>query len=106
MSEITCSFCRGTGKDPFGVLSWLSTCCVCSGRRVVDVPSPYKVCPHCAGTGAVKTLTCTTCMGKGYIPLPSRPIVRCPECHGSGDSSSIPSLACIKCHGKGFITES
>ena len=35
MSEIICSFCRGTGKDPFGIMSWQSVCSVCHGRSVL-----------------------------------------------------------------------
>ena len=30
--EVTCSFCGGKGTDPFGILSWVSTCVVCGGR--------------------------------------------------------------------------
>jgi DnaJ-class molecular chaperone len=103
MSEITCSFCKGTGKDPFGILSWRSTCSVCDGKGVVDVPKPYRPCPHCGGTGAVKTFTCIGCGGKGYVPLPSEPVVTCPDCNGSGDDSSNPYLDCLKCRGKGFV---
>ncbi len=103
MTEITCAFCGGTGTDPFGVMSWLSTCCICGGRGVVSIEAPYRFCPHCNGTGAVKTLTCTTCRGKGHVPLPSAPIVECPVCAGSGDDGSAPALACIRCQGKGFV---
>jgi DnaJ-class molecular chaperone len=103
MSEITCSFCRGTGKDPFGIMSWQSVCAVCGGKGVIDVPKPYRACPHCDGTGAVKTFTCTSCKGKGYVPVPSSPIVNCPECRGSGDDASNSSLDCLKCRGKGFV---
>jgi hypothetical protein len=31
MVDVTCSFCGGKGKDPFGFMSWLSTCTVCPG---------------------------------------------------------------------------
>jgi len=105
LEQVTCSFCGGTGKDPFGIMSWLSTCCVCGGRGVVLVPAPRTRCAHCNGTGAVKTLTCTVCMGKGFVALPESPIAICSECHGSGDDSSAPSMACLKCHGRGFYAQ-
>ena len=53
---VRCAFCRGTGRDPFGIMSWLSSCCVCSGRRRVTIETPYGCCPHCNSTGAIKTL--------------------------------------------------
>ena len=37
MREVACAFCGGRGKDPFGIMSWLSTCCVCGGTGVVQV---------------------------------------------------------------------
>jgi DnaJ-class molecular chaperone len=101
--EVTCAFCGGTGKDPFGILSWLSTCCVCGGRGVVRVRTPCARCAHCGGTGAVKTLTCTVCMGTGHVSLPMEPTTTCPECRGSGDDLSAPAMACLKCRGRGFI---
>ena len=68
--ELTCAFCHGRGKDPFDIMSSLSTCCVCGGNGKVLVPSPAVACAHCKGTGAVKTLTCTTCGGRGSISHP------------------------------------
>ncbi len=38
VAEVTCSFCHGSGKDPFGIMSWVSKCCVCGGSGVVSVP--------------------------------------------------------------------
>lgn len=103
MTQITCAFCGGSGRDPFGVMSWLSKCCVCGGKGVAEIEAPYRSCPHCNGSGAVKTLTCTTCGGKGNVTLPSGSIATCPLCKGSGDDGSCPAMACIRCHGKGFI---
>jgi DnaJ-class molecular chaperone len=103
VAEETCSFCGGTGKDPYGVMSWLSTCCVCGGKGVVLVRTPYTRCAHCNGTGSVKTLTCTVCMGKGFVPVPPGRTLVCDECGGSGDDRSAPAMACLKCHGRGFI---
>ncbi|MEI6135147.1 MAG: hypothetical protein WCP72_09240 [Desulfomonile sp.] len=105
MSEITCSFCRGAGRDSYGILSWQSKCCVCNGKGVVNVEEPYRVCSHCGGTGTIKTFTCTTCMGIGSVPLPSRPISICAECRGSGDDSSNPYLPRLECHGWGFVAQ-
>ena len=103
MQEVTCSFCGGTGKDPFGIMSSLSGCCVCGGKGVVQIQTPYVRCAHCQGTGAVKTLTCTVCGGKGFVPASSGPTIVCPECHGTGDDASAPAMACLKCRGRGWI---
>jgi DnaJ-class molecular chaperone len=103
VAEETCAFCNGTGKDPFGIMSWLSTCCVCGGKGVVLMRTPYTPCAHCNGTGAVKTFTCTACMGRGFVPVPSGKTVVCDSCGGSGDDSSAPAMACLKCRGRGFV---
>jgi DnaJ-class molecular chaperone len=101
--KVICSFCSGTGTDPFGIMSWISTCCVCGGKGLVTIQGPYTRCAHCQGTGAVKTFTCTSCMGKGFVPLPLSPTSVCSECHGSGDDGSLPAMACLKCRGRGFV---
>jgi len=101
--EVTCNFCSGRGTDPFGIMSWLSTCCVCKGKGTVRVSSPYITCPHCGGTGAIKTFTCTACRGTGFVALGKGPRETCPDCKGSGDDSSNPYLPCLRCHGRGFI---
>ena len=103
--EGICAFCRGKGTDPFDVMSTLSTCCVCGGTRKVRVRSPAIACAHCRGTGAIKTLTCTTCGGKGSVPRPALPIIVCPVCHGTGDDATAPAMACLKCRGRGCVTE-
>jgi len=104
ITEVTCSFCSGTGTDPFGIMSWISTCCVCGGKGLVTIRVPYTRCAHCKGTGAVKTFTCTTCMGKGVVPLPEEPTSVCPDCGGSGDDGSASGMSCLKCRGRGFVT--
>jgi DnaJ-class molecular chaperone len=101
-AEVRCSFCRGSGKDPFGIMSWMSNCCVCAGKGVVRVKAPYRPCPHCRGTGAVKTFTCTVCRGTGYVPLIPGPLLVCPECRGSGDDVAS-ALACMSCRGLGLV---
>jgi DnaJ-class molecular chaperone len=104
MAELPCSFCRGQGKDPFGIMSWLSTCCVCGGRGVVQVPASHRRCAHCRGTGAIKTFTCTVCRGTGYVPLIPGPLQKCPECRGSGDDA-VSALACMTCRGRGWVPQ-
>jgi hypothetical protein len=42
--QVPCAFCRGTGKDPFGIMSSLSVCCVCLGRGAVAVVVPFARC--------------------------------------------------------------
>jgi DnaJ-class molecular chaperone len=100
--EVTCSFCGGHGKDPFGIMSWLSTCCVCGGRGVVRVAAPARPCAHCRGTGAVKTFTCTVCRGTGFVPLTPGPRLQCPECRGTG-ADAASGLACLSCRGRGWV---
>lgn len=66
--EVRCAFCSGNGRDPFGIMSWRSSCCVCLGRGSVIIDTPHERCAHCNGTGAVKTFSCTVCRGKGVVP--------------------------------------
>ncbi len=102
--SITCAFCRGSGNDPFGIMSYLSTCCVCGGRGIVTTSSPYSRCAHCSGTGAVKTLTCTACMGKGVLPIITEDTRICPVCCGSGDDQSASAMYCLRCRGRGYVS--
>jgi len=68
--EVTCSFCSGRGTDPFGIMSWISTCCVSGGRGVVQVPASCGRSAHCWGTGddASSALACMTYRGRGWVP--------------------------------------
>ncbi len=88
MAEVTCSFCRGHGTDPFGIMSWHSTCCVCGGRGVVQVPASRRRCAHCRGTGAIKTFTCTVCRGRRLCirrsPAP------CKTARSAGEPETMP----------------
>lgn len=102
-TQVPCAFCHGTGKDPFGILSSLSTCCVCQGRGTVAVEASHEWCAHCGGTGAVKRLTCTVCGGRGLLPVLKGPTEVCPECGGTGDDPSAPAMACLECRGRGKI---
>ncbi len=97
--ETPCAFCGGHGKDPFGIMSWQSTCCVCGGRGRVRVAAPSRPCRHCRGTGAVKTLTCTVCGGKGRVPAPRGPTLPCPTCRASGDNPAAPPWPALPVEG-------
>jgi len=100
--EIRCAFCKGTGKDPFGVLSPLSLCQVCKGTGKVKVASPAIKCAFCKGTGIYldKRITCTVCGGKGMVTAP-KGAKACPDCKGSGQAPD--GLPCLTCKGKGVI---
>ncbi|MBU4311713.1 MAG: hypothetical protein KJ706_03225 [Candidatus Omnitrophica bacterium] len=71
--EIKCAFCKGTGKDPFG-LSRLSDCPICHGKGVAEVKKPYEKCKACNGTGVYirSHLYCWPCRGKGVVPKGSQ----------------------------------
>jgi DnaJ-class molecular chaperone len=97
---VSCAFCRGTGLDPFGIMSWLSNCCLCGGGGVVQVLATRRRYAHYAGRGAVKTFTCTVCAGRGWVAESPGPQQNCPECRGRGTDPSS-SLACLNCRGRG-----
>ncbi|MCG2767254.1 MAG: hypothetical protein L6435_02575 [Anaerolineae bacterium] len=67
---VKCAFCKGTGKDPFKVLSPLSNCPACGEKGKALVQEAYKTCPDCGGTGLRRRtrLYCWTCHGKGVVP--------------------------------------
>lgn len=75
-------------------------------RRVLI--AKMAVCDTCAGSGAKvgsKTITCTTCNGKGEIRETRNSFFgtftssrTCPKCRGRGE---IPEEACPTCHGEG-----
>jgi len=102
---ITCAFCRGSGKDPFGVMSALSTCQVCGGRGSVAVEEPAVRCAFCGGSGVHRDLrlTCTACAGKGMTSVHS-PHAKCPRCGGAGADPEIGYLHCVLCRGAGVVT--
>jgi len=102
MAEVKCAFCKGKGKDPFGLMSVLAECQVCKGRGTVMIEEPYEKCPVCHGTGIQynKRLTCLACRGKGVLPV-KEGMKDCPECGGSGRDDF--GLYCLKCKGRGKI---
>jgi DnaJ-class molecular chaperone len=106
--EVTCAFCGGSGRDPFGIMSPLSTCQVCGGLGQRTLPVPTISCVFCRGTGVYPSLrvTCTTCMGVGRVHMPAD-AVPCPECGGTGRAATHrwpdSPLSCVRCRGKGVI---
>lgn len=103
---ITCAFCEGTGRDPFGIMSPLSACQVCWGKGSVTVREPAIVCAFCGGSGVhdEQRLTCTVCGGKGMVSI-VEPVEKCPRCQGTGvNVPPLNYLPCSLCGGKGVIT--
>jgi len=73
--EITCAFCKETGKDPFRVPSKLSDCQACLGKGKVTIADiPHEICGACKGTGIFEhhRLPCSVCKGKGVVPKDRR----------------------------------
>ncbi len=101
MGSMNCAFCKGTGKDPFSILSKLATCQVCGGRGKNFVMDPMTKCHFCTGAGVQShsRLTCTVCKGKGYIYAEKGDV--CQECKGGGKSLDDSNLPCSACGGKG-----
>lgn len=106
---VMCAFCRGTGKDPFGIMSPAATCQVCRGRGVRTLDQPTATCAYCEGTGVHPSsrLTCTTCGGTGKVEIPDD-AVACPRCRGTGRESNCQYhpeslLSCWFCGGRGVV---
>ena len=106
--EIECAFCKGSGKDPFSLLSTLSTCQVCSGSGRRTLTMPVVKCAYCGGSGIHphSRMVCMTCRGAGQVSVPED-AVPCPGCGGSGkeaDNHYFDSvLPCMVCGGKGVV---
>jgi DnaJ-class molecular chaperone len=99
---IACAFCRGSGTDPFNVMSELSTCGSCSGTGLRVVPVPHVTCVYCRGSGSYKTYRCPVCEGAGVVAALEGPSEPCPVCAGQAfDSSS--GMVCLRCKGRGAI---
>ncbi len=105
--ELACAFCRGTGRDPFGLLSSLSKCQVCGGAGVRRLRQPAAPCAYCGKTGihSFSRLTCTTC-GGGSVEIPDG-AVTCPGCEGTGREADYEYpdsvLSCRCCGVKGVV---
>lgn len=103
--SIRCAFCRGGGRDPFGIMSYLSTCCICGGVGRNRVTEPHVHCAFCQGTGVypLSRLTCTACGGVGVRPVEA-PHQPCPQCRGTGVGlGSDAGFYCLGCHGAGVV---
>jgi DnaJ-class molecular chaperone len=107
---VTCAFCGGRGRDPFGLLSPLSTCQVCGSVGKHTLLLPIAVCAYCQGTGVHphSRLTSTSCQGVGMVYVPEG-AVACPACSGTGRAaaSTWPGspLSCGYCRGKGLVSK-
>ncbi len=101
--RIRCPFCEGKGVDPFGVMSVLSQCPVCLGKKELKMREPLHECAFCAGSGVHPhtRMTCSACGGKGAATLKG-PVETCPACEGSGASNS-DNMPCTRCHGLGVV---
>lgn len=101
--KITCAFCKGKGKDPFGVPSKLSNCQVCNGRGTAQVVKPVEPCPYCKGKGIFfyHRMPCTVCGGKGSVTK-IKGEKRCAKCTGKGQNQES-GLPCSTCDGLGAI---
>lgn len=94
----------GGAKDPFGVMSCLSTCYVCGGEKELWVKKPVKECPICRGTGVSPTggrNSCAACCGAGVVHIEEFSQI-CPKCGGTGWYQPI-ALYCNVCKGTGVI---
>lgn len=79
---------------------------------VDKIPSDFKVCPYCRGTGLHNViygeysdltywngLYCKTCKGTGYTHFDESIIQICPLCNGSEQKRS----KCEACKGLGYV---
>ncbi len=100
--ELRCAFCKGKGKDPFGVPSKLSSCQTCAGKGVVHVKEPVEKCIPCKGRGIYlhHRLPCAVCGGKGSVSKLNGE--RCLSCKGKGLTVES-DLPCSSCYGLGTI---
>ena len=105
ISQITCAFCKGKGKDPFDLLSELAACQVCGGTGKIEVEGPVIKCAFCKGTGVYhdSRVTCTVCGGKGVVTAPKGQTIQCPDCEGTG-ATMDSGMPCLKCQGKGVVS--
>jgi len=111
--DVTCAFCDGKGRNPFGIMSPLATCQVCEGEGSVKMSEPTVECAFCRGTGVHPNtrMTCIVCHGVGRIEV-APGSVRCPHCGGSGRTADCKDcnfpqsvFPCQHCKGVGFVAE-
>lgn len=103
LEKIQCAFCKGKGKDPFGIMSKFATCQVCNGTGSHMIASPHKECSYCHGSGVEFNTrnTCLSCGGKGRVSISENSAI-CSACHGSGMEHET-NLRCGKCGGSGVV---
>lgn len=106
VTQMVCSFCKGSGRDPFDLLSELAACQVCGGTGKVEVKEPAIKCAYCKGTGVYHDtrVTCTVCNGRGMVTAPKGETTQCLDCKGTGAALASNGLPCLKCKGKGVIS--
>ena len=109
MVSVKCAFCDGIGRDPFGILSHLSTCQVCGGKGEVRIRGPVVKCVFCGGRGiqphTTDRLHCMACGGKGWVTA-IEPSAECPDCNGTGLYLGTYRQHCPRCNGQGIVSES
>lgn len=104
VEKIACSFCKGTGKDPFGIMSPLATCSVCHGMKEHYILKPFSQCHYCNGSGVESGTrnTCLSCHGRGQVSHHKGKLNICESCRGSGMEHGT-ELTCSECHGSGVV---
>jgi DnaJ-class molecular chaperone len=101
--QVTCAFCRGTGRSRGAV------CPVCRGAGTVSLSTPTRRCAYCRGSGLQQrgsALTCSVCGGVGWVTV-EEDAVPCPPCGGTGVEPAVlgeSQLPCLICGGKGAIS--
>ena len=101
--QYPCVFCSGTGKDPFHLLSELSTCQLCKGRKTIELEGNVVKCAYCNGNGRQRgdgRIPCIACKGKGINEVENPKA--CSSCKGSGRMKES-KLTCLKCRGYGSV---
>ncbi len=104
VEKITCAFCKGEGKDPFGIMSPTAICSVCHGLKEHYILKPYSTCAYCKGTGIEQGTRnpCLSCHGRGQVSHHEGKLSICPTCRGSGMTHGT-ELTCRECNGSGVI---
>lgn len=103
LDRIVCAFCKGEGRDPFGIMSQESVCQVCNGTGKHVIVKPHITCAYCHGSGVEfgTRNTCLSCGGKGRVSM-NKKHVPCDLCHGTGMETEA-GLRCDKCGGAGVV---
>lgn len=103
LERVQCAFCKGKGKDPFGIMSRLATCQVCNGTGEHLIVKPHKQCAYCHGSGVEFNTrnTCLSCGGKGRVSVHGESVT-CDACGGRGMEHET-NLRCGKCGGSGVV---